>query len=148
MAEQPVLFAYDGSPLSRAAIERAGRELRSGRAAVVVTVWRPVETLPFLVPAIPLPTGMDDDLEKEANRVAEEGTELARAAGFDATLECVRTLDATWKAIVDTGEKRDAAVTVLGAHGHGRVREAVLGSVASSVVHHTRRPVFVVHRDE
>lgn len=148
MADQPVLFAYDGSPLSKAAIASAGRELRAGRPAVVLTVWRPVETLPFLVPAIPLPSGMDADLEKEATRVSNEGTELARAAGFDAEAQALRAIETTWKAIVDMGEKLDAAVIVLGAHGHGPVRETVLGSVASSVAHHTQRPAFVVHRDE
>ena len=37
----PILFAYDGSSLSALAIERAGRELASGRDALVLCVWQP-----------------------------------------------------------------------------------------------------------
>ncbi len=37
----PVLFAYDGSELAGHAITEAGRQLRAGRDAVVVTVWEP-----------------------------------------------------------------------------------------------------------
>ena len=36
----PVLFAYDGSRLAKAAIAEAGRQLPAGRDALVLTVWR------------------------------------------------------------------------------------------------------------
>jgi hypothetical protein len=38
--EAPVLIAYDGSDVSRAAVRRAA-ELFGGRPAVVATVWEP-----------------------------------------------------------------------------------------------------------
>ena len=43
MSLRPVLFAYDGSPHARAAIEQAGGVLRPG-PGVVVTAWSTLET--------------------------------------------------------------------------------------------------------
>jgi hypothetical protein len=37
----PILFVYDGSALAALAIERAGRELATGRDALVLCVWQP-----------------------------------------------------------------------------------------------------------
>jgi hypothetical protein len=37
----PVLFAYDGSDLAGNAITEAGRQLRAGRDALVLTIWEP-----------------------------------------------------------------------------------------------------------
>ena len=37
----PVVFAYDGSDLAKAAIAEAGRQLRPSRPALVLTVWQP-----------------------------------------------------------------------------------------------------------
>ena len=50
-----VLFAYDGSELAKLAIAVAGRELRPGREAIVLTAWQT-----FNVGFIP-PNEMDID---------------------------------------------------------------------------------------
>ena len=39
----PVVFAYDGSDLAKAAIAEAGRQLRPSRQALVLTVWQPYD---------------------------------------------------------------------------------------------------------
>ena len=39
----PVLFAYDGSELAAFAIEQAGKELATGREALVLCVWQPAD---------------------------------------------------------------------------------------------------------
>jgi hypothetical protein len=55
--ERPVLPAYDGSGHAKAAIEQAGRLLRPGRRALILTVWQPLPTIPFFgglaTPSIP-----------------------------------------------------------------------------------------------
>ena len=43
----PVLFAYDGSALAKAAIEDARGLLANSREAVVVTVWEPLDVNTF-----------------------------------------------------------------------------------------------------
>jgi hypothetical protein len=83
--ERPVLLAYDGSDHAKAAIEQAGRLLRPGRRALVLTVWQPLQTVPFFggVATPSISKEVLEEGEKGANTVAEEGAKLASAAGFD-----------------------------------------------------------------
>ena len=50
-AAGPVLIAYDGSERARLAIEEAGRQLASGREALVACVWQPAD-VGFVLPVI------------------------------------------------------------------------------------------------
>lgn len=49
------------------------------------------------------------------------------------------------QALLDVAE--DAALLVVGSHGRGAVRRALLGSVSHAVLYHAPCPVAVVHRD-
>jgi nucleotide-binding universal stress UspA family protein len=140
----PILFAYDGSDQAKAAIEQAGRQLTNGRPAVVLTVWQPFGSMVFVGAPGVAPVGLDDDIEDDAQRVAEEGAELARRAGFEAEPVAERG-DAVWKRIVDTAEERDASIVVMGSHGRTGIPRVVMGSVASAASSHTDRPVLIVH---
>jgi nucleotide-binding universal stress UspA family protein len=141
----PVLFAYDGSDLAELAIEEAGRQLESGREAIVLTVWRP-----FVVGFIP-PPGIDfdaaasDEVRKAAEQTAAHGASIAQAAGFRAQgLELKEA--PTWKGIARIADDRDAGLIVLGSHGKSGLAGAFLGSVAADVAAHSGRTVLIVHR--
>ena len=139
----PVLFAFDGSDHARAAIEVAGRELRTGRRAIVLTVWEPLESIPFWgVPMGVVTSDATDAVVERARKVAAEGVELAAAAGFDAE-PLVREGTPVWAGIVRAADDQDAAIIVMGSHGRGGVAYAVMGSVATAVAHHSERPVMV-----
>jgi nucleotide-binding universal stress UspA family protein len=140
----PVLFAYDGSDLAGHAITEAGRQLRAGRDALVLTIWEP-----FNVGFLPVGgTGFDaagpDEVKAAAEKTAAYGASLAEAAGFRA-----KTLTAeaapTWKGIIDAADSRNASLIVLGSHGRSGVTSLVVGSVASAVAAHSRRSVLIVH---
>jgi nucleotide-binding universal stress UspA family protein len=141
---RPILFAYDGSDQAKAAIEQAGRQLTNGRPALVLTVWQPFGSMALVGAPGVAPVGLDDDIEHDAQRVAEEGAELARRAGFDAEPAAERG-DAIWKQIVDAADERDASIIVMGSHGRTGIPRVVLGSVASATSNHTDRPVMIVH---
>jgi nucleotide-binding universal stress UspA family protein len=47
-------------------------------------------------------------------------------------------------AILDTAEQEGCDVIVLGTHGKGFISYAFLGSVSKSVLHRTKKPVFVI----
>ena len=84
-SDGPVLLCYDGSDFARAAIAEAGRQLAPGRRALVLTVWQPLESIPFYgAPLAPVGPDVDQGLTAEAEGTVREGLELARAAGFDA----------------------------------------------------------------
>jgi nucleotide-binding universal stress UspA family protein len=46
--------------------------------------------------------------------------------------------------ILNTADTKECDVIVLGTHGKGWLKHTFLGSVASSVLTRTRKPVFVI----
>src|SRR4030065_2085031 len=46
--------------------------------------------------------------------------------------------------ILNAAEKEGCDVIVLGSHGKGFLAHTFLGSVSSSVLHRTRKPVFII----
>jgi nucleotide-binding universal stress UspA family protein len=139
----PVLFAYDGSDHARAAIEQASEQLRTGRDALAVTVWEPLESVPFLgAPLTSIPENVIDEMVEKARDVAKEGADLARTVGFDAEPLAERG-SPVWARIVEVADENDAAVVVIGSHGRSGVKYAVMGSVATAVAQHSKRPVLI-----
>jgi nucleotide-binding universal stress UspA family protein len=153
MSQGPVLFAYDGSVHARAAIERAGTVLQPG-PAVVANAWTSFEdAAPAALLALPKhmvgeAVGTLDDANREtAEQLAAEGAELARAAGFDAEPRAVRAGGPFFAALLHTADELDAKAIVAGSRGRSSLAAAVLGSVSTGLLHHTRRPVLVVRAD-
>jgi nucleotide-binding universal stress UspA family protein len=147
----PVLFAFDGSPGARAAIERSAAVLRPG-PAVVATAWTPfADAAPAALLAFPgrMVEGVVEDLDAAgsdtAEKLAAEGAELARAAGFDATARPIRSPGPFFAALVELADEIDASAIVMGSRGRSTLAATVLGSVSTGVLHHSHRPVLVVH---
>ena len=143
------LIAYDGSDDAAAAIRHAGR-LVGPRPAVVVYVW-PSLAGALLRTDVQGLTGtvreaaaeLDEEDRRQAERLAAEGTDLARQAGFDAEARALQGRKA-WPALLEAGDAVDAAVAVMGSRGMGATKSTLFGSVSSGVLHHARRPVLVV----
>jgi nucleotide-binding universal stress UspA family protein len=145
-----VLIAYDGSDNAKAAIERAGAVLEHG-PAVVATAWTSFEdAAPAALLAMPGDMvregtqALDDAGRETAEELAAEGAELARAAGFDAEPRAVRSKGPFFAALIQAADELDASVIVAGSRGRSALRAAVLGSVSTGLLHHTRRPVLIV----
>lgn len=142
MSDGPILFAYDGSDYAKAAIQQAAEQLKGGRRAIVLTVWHPY-TPPFVAATV-IPDEVEEGIEEDARRVAEEGATLAREAGFDAE-SATGQGEPIWQRIVDSADELDAGIVVIGSHGRTGVPRAVIGSVAGAVASHTSRPVLIAH---
>jgi nucleotide-binding universal stress UspA family protein len=119
----PSLLAYDGSESAAAAISVAGG-LLADRHAVVCHAW--------------------SGRSSAAEQTAAEGARLAGEAGFHARPLVAREERRTWRTLLEAADDVDASVVVTGAHGLSGVRRAVLGSVSTGLLHHSRRPVLVV----
>jgi nucleotide-binding universal stress UspA family protein len=140
-----VLFAYDGSDLARLGIEEAGRQLESGRDAVVLTVWRPYGVGFIPPPGVKFDAAATEEVRKAAEETAAQGASMAEAAGFRARGVAVKE-PTTWKGIARIADERDASLIVLGSHGKSGFAGIFLGSVASAVAAHSGRTVLIVHR--
>ena len=84
--------------------------------------------------------------EQAATTCAAEGAALAVAAGLDAEPLVRQAAGPVWPTILETSEQLDASVVVLGSRGLTGISTLMLGSVSDAVLHHTRRPTFIVRR--
>jgi nucleotide-binding universal stress UspA family protein len=139
------MFAYDGSDLARLAIDEAGKQLESGRDALVACVWQPFEVGFVLPTEMRLNATQAGEVRTAAEETAAVGASLAEAAGFRARSRAVEGAP-TWKALVELAEECDASLIVLGSHGRTGIPDVLLGSVAGAVAARSRRPVLIVHR--
>jgi nucleotide-binding universal stress UspA family protein len=145
-APYPVLFAYDGSELAKLAIVLAGRELRPGREAIVLTVWQT-----FNVGFIP-PNEMNidaadaTDVGRAAEATAAAGAVLAEAAGFKSRALTAQVAP-PWRGIIDAADQQGASMIALGSHGRTGLASVLIGSVAEAVAAHSKHAVLIVHAD-
>jgi nucleotide-binding universal stress UspA family protein len=149
----PVLIAYDGSEVSRAAVRRAA-ELFPGRRAVLATVWEPgLAAVPVgltdigvgALPADPATIEAVDRSQREhASTVAADGAEFARSVGLAAEPEAVPDEVDVADTLIGIARERGAAVVVVGSHGISGLRKRLLGSVSRKLIEHCDRPVLVI----
>lgn len=148
-APSSILVAYDGSAHARAAIRTAGERLAPGGRALIATVYEPLGKIPFIgVAGVPIDTATTDALfggaKTAAQKVADEGRELAREAGFEAEGLAVDAAP-VWHGLVELADERDVDLIVIGSRGLSGVKHVLLGSVAAAVAQHSRRSVLIVH---
>jgi nucleotide-binding universal stress UspA family protein len=152
----PIVIGYDGSAAAVNAVREAG-ELLAGREALVVVVWK--EGLGFeqiehptastgLRPAtvnVGAALEVDQRLFEAAEHLAEGGAALATEAGFEAVgIAVADEIEVPEsQTLVRIAGERDAAAIVVGAHGHGKLSEVLLGSTSTEVVRNAPCPVVV-----
>ena len=143
MTDEPILICYDGSESARAAIGAAGT-LLGGRRAVVLDV-APLQEVAEAFAGIGSGAASLDRLALDtAAARADEGAELARAAGFRADGR-TELESPTWLAVVEVADEIGAAAIVVGSRGLGGIRASLEGgSVSHQVATHAGRPVLVV----
>jgi nucleotide-binding universal stress UspA family protein len=152
-----VVIGYDGSEAADRALREAGA-LLSGRAVLVVVVWKaglgwemaelPASSIGLPPAAIDVRTAVEIDqaMADRAQKLAEHGARAARDAGFEADgLAVAEDVDTpVAETIVGVASDREAAAIVVGAHGHGRLSEVILGGTSREVIRRADCPVVVV----
>ncbi len=145
--DRPVLFCYDGSEGSRAALSVAVELVMHPANAVVLVVWTPVAVQlargGSLLAAVPNEGEMDEEERAAAQRLAEEGAEGARRRGYNASARVAEANESVAKTIREVAREIDAGLIVCGQRGRGAFASAVLGSVSHQFSAHAERPVLI-----
>lgn len=146
-----VVVGFDASARARVAVRLLARLAppRGGRV-VLVSVVEPFQLLPS---ARRIPASIRTTLRREAAKLNRSRIRLAQRRA-DAAISLLK--DAGWRARSDVrfgaplesllraGSDHKADVLVVGARATSGLRRALLGSVASGVLNHSRVPVLVV----
>lgn len=150
----PTLIAFDGSAAARQAVAATAALLKP-RATLVLTVWEAalahtatspqpdVGMTPVVDPSVVLT--FDEALRAHAERVANDGAELAKSLGLDAEPLAMADVRNVARTIVEVAREHKAATIVVGSRGLGGLRARLEGSTSKGVVKDAPCPVVVVH---
>ena len=140
-APRTIGVAFDGSPESRAALERAATlAARLGARLRVLTVVVPAVASPVMHPGV-----YTGQAPPEPERVIAAGREAAEAAAPAVAAESVR-LDGDPAAELVRACEDGLDLLVVGSRGYGPLTRVLLGSVSRRVVGEAPCPVIVVRR--
>jgi nucleotide-binding universal stress UspA family protein len=143
----PVIFCFDGSEGSRAAMSAAADLIDRPVEAVVLTVWETIATRLALAGAFAGNTAGGVDLDSEeksfASSVAQEGALRANEHGYTASPMAKESFEGVAKTILETADDLSARPIVCGQRGRGVLRSTLLGSVSHALASHTSRPVLI-----
>jgi nucleotide-binding universal stress UspA family protein len=145
--DRPVLFCYDGSEGSKAALAAAGELIMHPADAVVLAVWTPIAIQlargGSLLAAVPNEGELDEEEMAAAQQIADQGAEGARGRGYNAATRVAEANESVAKTITEVAREIDARLIVCGQRGRGAIASAVLGSVSHQLSAHAERPVLI-----
>ena len=139
-----ILVPVDGSTASMAAIDKAAGLARA--YSVPVTAIFVIDPYPFTGVGADFAYGQDQYLNAaraEAGAAIEAANQRLQAAGVQVDSRVVES-HAVWRGILEAAGAVGADLIVMGSHGRRGLEKLVLGSVAQSVLSHTKIDALVV----
>jgi nucleotide-binding universal stress UspA family protein len=138
----PIILGYDGSPGAKAALSEA------------LTLAKALDTSLSLAFGFEPPAFYAGQPAEQREAIEEIGTKTL-ADGLDAAKKIDSTVEVRAEtvagrpaaAIIAMAERDQARMIVVGHHGVGTVRGAIMGSVTFKVLHDAPCPVLVVCAD-
>ncbi len=143
-----ILVPVDGSDTSLAAIDKAAG-LAQAFGAKVSAIFV-IDPYPFTGIGADFAYGQDQYLtaaRNEAGAAIEAASARLKQAGVSADTKVVES-HAVWRGILEAAEAVGADLIVMGSHGRRGLEKLVLGSVAQSVLSHTKINTLVVRAAE
>lgn len=136
-----ILVTTDGSPRSFAALDAANQLAAAARATL--TLVRVLD--PALDAGHAFAPTLAEAVEQTRVRWQSDLETLLGEAGIRATVQVVVTArgESTRQTLLRAAEDHDASLIAITTRGSGRMRRALLGSVAMDVLGHAEAPVMV-----
>jgi nucleotide-binding universal stress UspA family protein len=138
-----ILAAIDFSPVTERVLQELERIGTSMKAHVWLVHVAPPD--PDFVGYGTGPDGVRSQVaveHRERHRELQVHADRLRAAGVETTALLLQ--GATVEALMSEAERLSASLIVLGSHGHGRIYDLMVGSVAEGIVRASTTPVLLV----
>ena len=141
-----ILLPTDGSRNSLRAARYAAEIAK--KCGSKVTLLHVIESTP--IASSPIEIGIDARLVVEnETKIKERGKKVIEKTKkpfdrYSVPVETKYFYGHTVRAIVETAEKENFDVIIIGSRGLGGVKRLVLGSVANAVTHQASCPVFII----
>ena len=134
-----ILVPMDGSKHSFKALDMAITLAKQFGASIVGLCAIPLD------PPIYMP-GMSSNFKGKITEGAKKFLEKAKAISEENQVEFKYNIayENPTKFVSEFANNREFDLIVIGSHGHGAIREILLGSVAHSTMHKAKAPVLVV----
>jgi nucleotide-binding universal stress UspA family protein len=139
-----VVLGVDGSPASSRATDVAVELVRSTGGSLIVACIVPWSPYEMRTPAELDRRSVEKEREIEQARVGVVAPALERLAECNATLEVVIRHGHPAETLASLAVDRDAAHLVVGRTGQSRIRSAMFGSTAGTLIQIADVPVTVV----
>jgi nucleotide-binding universal stress UspA family protein len=143
-----LIICYDGSDRAKHAIEVAAK-LFPGAPAKILHVWEPIEHIVARYAALAPYLGESTDdadagFERESESVAQEGAELAKAAGLDASAHTAILENSVWQSVLEAGGRLDGELIVTGTRSLRGAHELLVGTLSHALLQHGHIPLLAV----
>lgn len=139
-----LLVAYDDSEYSKKALDTV-KELAE-KFEVSVTLLHAYEPL-YAAYGYHMSPSISEEIRKTMHEQSSVMLEAAKnnLLQLGIKVDTLSIIGHPGETIVDTAQKMDASMIVMGGRGLGAVKSVLMGSISSYVLHHSKVPVFVVH---
>ncbi len=145
MTYQHILVPVDGSQISFAAAQQAislAKAFNSQLTAICLVAEDPFSGADFYYNASMMKEYLEE-ANKNALKALDQVQQFAAAEGVALTTEVVHGY-VTAETIIDTAEKKNIDLIVMGSHGRKGFKKFFLGSFAQDVLNQTTLPVLIV----
>jgi nucleotide-binding universal stress UspA family protein len=142
-----ILVPIDGSELSVSAADKAIAlaKLCGAKVSVlmVTPTYRQIHSEGYIVPVV---NTVRERWEQQQTERAKAILDKVCAAAGKSGVKC-ETLhvfgDAPYESIIEAANKQGCDIIAMGSHGHGGVKQFLVGSETTRVLSHTKLPVVV-----
>ena len=145
MAYQHILVPVDGSEISLSAVKKAAQLAQAFNSQL--TLISLVSEDPFVNADFYYPSPIMKEYFVQAYANAEKSLKeaqiIASENGVNANIEIVKG-EVSEKGIIETAEKLNTDLIVIGSHGRKGFQKFLLGSFAQDVLQGTKLPVLIV----
>ena len=137
-----ILVPVDGSDNSIRALRHA--LFLSSKLGSKLTVMNVLEVLPVVyVQSQIIVDSVIKSLENESKKVFERVEAESREFGVTYESVVVRGHHVA-SIIIEYADQHDVDIIIIGSRGHGKIKTAIMGSVAHNIFHHTGKPMLII----